>query len=180
MLARQPGLALDQVEFEPADAQHGIGGVFAAPTQQDFDPHSQFIGRKRFDHIIIAAGAQSGDAMADIAHRTQQQDGGGDLFGTQPSEQSQPVHVGQQAVKRDHVEAFGLRTGQPFAPGFGMPGGIVRFGKSAQDDGCNRGIILDNQHIDHPFSLNCMAPCAKVACLRPSALPSISAWSSRA
>ncbi len=86
------------------------------PTDQRLQPRQQFFGLIGFGQVIIDARIQPLDPVARPAQRREHQHWRVDTRTAQPFNNFQPVHIGQHAIKDDHVKRFQRRTAQLIGP----------------------------------------------------------------
>ncbi len=80
----------------------GRGGVGAA-AQQRADAGQQFVELEGFDEVVVGAGVEAGDPVADGVAGGEHQDRHGDLVGAQPPGGGQSVHAGHEDVEDDQL-----------------------------------------------------------------------------
>src|SRR5689334_21828902 len=95
-----------QVEFEIADAQHGLLDDGGASSRERLDPRQQFRERERLDEVVVAARPQASHTVIDLAERADDQRRRDDPGIPQAADDGDSVHAGQHAVDR-HDGVFG-------------------------------------------------------------------------
>ena len=91
------------VELEIADPVDGLGVLGAGAAVQHLDAGEQLGKGVGLGQIVVAAGAQAGDAVVDLAERRQDQHRRGVAARAQPGDHRQAVAARQHAVDDHHV-----------------------------------------------------------------------------
>ena len=147
-LTGQPGLACSQVNLQPAEAQHVVGGrVRDRSTQQRLYPCQQLARLEGFGQIVISAQFEADDPVHRLAARRehQQREMAGAVFSAQLAAKIQAVAVGQHQVENQGVEGF---RGQALAALRERPGRLDLEAGTAQVVAHHRGqarVVIDQQ-----------------------------------
>ena len=115
-LARTLDGAGQQIELEIRDPQLRRSRRPGAAAQQRLQTGEQLAEGEGLDQVIVAAGAQTLDAVIDAAERAEDQRRGADFGRAQRAQNRQTVHARQHAVENDGVVVPGTREKQSFAP----------------------------------------------------------------
>jgi hypothetical protein len=128
--------------FSPASCP----GAVAAPAQRA-DARLQLVEVEGLGQVVVGAGVQAHDAVADRAARREQQHGRAQPFGAGLGQHLQAVEVGQAQVQRHHV---GL-DGAPLGHGLGAVAAHAHVDpappEGALQGDLHRGVVFDQQQL---------------------------------
>ena len=148
--AVDPGLASDDVDFDPAGHEHlvGLGGAVRA-AQYGLDPGHQLAGRERLGHVVVGAQFEPQDAVHLAVPGRQHQHGQG-LLGPHPPAHLQSVDApGQPHVQDHHAGPLPLYGGQPRLARAGLDDPETLAAQVQVDQVGDVGVVFDHDDGAH-------------------------------
>ena len=146
--ARASRLAIEKVDLEILEAQHGLLAVGGAP-RQNLDAGAELGRKERLRQVVVAPCPQSADPVVDARQGAEHEHWGADAGDAQAVQQGQTVEPRQQTVERDHIETLGLGPGEARGPGAFARHHEAGGREILHNLGRGLGIVLDHQHAKH-------------------------------
>ena len=99
------GVHRPQVEREVGEAQHVGGLLFERGPEQRPQPREQLLERERLRQVVVGAGVQALDSVADGVPCGQEQNGDTVAFAAQPAGDVEPVVARHHHVQHDRIRS---------------------------------------------------------------------------
>ena len=110
------------------------------PAQQRAQAQHQFLDGERLGDVVVAAGGEPGDPVADVVSGGEEQHGHPLDVGAHPPQHLEPVDVGQHHIEHDQVRAElarGRDRGQPVGGGAHLPALVAQGQRHSSDRVCS-------------------------------------------
>ena len=145
LLAGARDAAVQNIHDEVAGFQEIGGGGRGAAAAEGFDARDEFLHREGFGEVVVGAGFEAFDAVADFAAGGEDEDARGAGGGAEAGEDGEAVERGQAEVEDDEIGRRGERGAEALgAVGAGL-GGVIAAHQRADDVTGEPEFVFDDE-----------------------------------
>jgi hypothetical protein len=144
-LAGAGDAAVEDIHDEVAGLKEIGGSGRGAAAAEGFDAGDEFLHREGFGEVVVGAGFEAFDAVADFATGGEDEDARGTSGGAEARENGEPIETWQAEIEDDEIGRRGERGAKTLgAVGAGF-GGVVATGERTDDVARELGFVFDDQ-----------------------------------